>query len=826
MPGELQLKKLFRSLLIFMAVTACVPQINLPNPLATATQATSTNLPPPLQQSEVTFQVAVPDNTDGGLYLIILDEVTGLALNPIEFQMQNSGSGKYTAKVPIANGSVVKYRYIKRAKAGTAPIIEYTSNNKQVRYRLFHSTGSAVVNDIISGWIDAPYHGPTGKIQGQITDSKSNSPIPNIMVTAEGISTLTASDGTFVLEGMLPGIHNMVAYSLDGTYETFQQEARIDAGAMTQAIFQLIPAAFINVTFVLHSPPLGQDDPPIRMVGNLYSLGNTFTDLAGGTSIVPSKAKLLARVGDGQYGINLNLPVGYDLRYKYTLGDGFWNAELTPAGSFRVRQFIVDNHHPIIEDYIDSWRDPRSAPISFSVIVPPGLPETDNVSIQLHPFAWMEPLPMKNAGNNRWSYTLYSPLNMLTNVGYRYCRNEQCGVADVIDTKGENASGYPFMPSLIPQTFQDDIKNWAWWSQGPAQQAAPGDVNKRDTSFIAGIELLPAYSPAWQSHYNGTFKDVQKTGANWIVLSPTWTLTGNNPIVLENVPGKDALWPDLMEMTDLAHQQSLEVALYPGINFGSSVNSWWEKGNRDQEWWQNWLDRYRTYLLNFADFATQNNAGMLILGDPDINPALPDGKLADGTTSNVPTDVNNWWKQIIHDIRSRYKGKLAWAIAYPDGIKTPAPFLSEFDAIYLLWSARLNDGKYSSRADLVNEIGHQLDENVKSFKETANKPVYLAIKYPSAKGSTAGCVEFGKSCHPFSDLDQPNANNQSVHVDLQEQIDVYSACLAAINQRNWIDGFISTGYYPPVALQDASSSIHGKPSAQLLASWFKSMVSQ
>ena len=45
-------------------------------------------------------------------------------------------------------------------------------------------------------------------------------------------------------------------------------------------------------------------------------------------------------------------------------------------------------------------------------------------------------------------------------------------------------------------------------------------------------------------------------------------------------------------------------------------------------------------------------------------------------------------------------------------------------------------------------------------------------------------------------------------------------------QRTWIEGFISRGYYPPAALQDASASIHGKPVTDLLAKWFKLILNQ
>ena len=66
---------------------------------------------------------------------------------------------------------------------------------------------------------------------------------------------------------------------------------------------------------------------PIRLAGNLYQLGDTFGDLQGGLSTVATRMPVLAPLPDGRYSITLALPAGADIRYKYTLGDGFWNAE-------------------------------------------------------------------------------------------------------------------------------------------------------------------------------------------------------------------------------------------------------------------------------------------------------------------------------------------------------------------------------------------------------------------------------------------------------------------------------------------------------------------
>ncbi len=61
-------------------------------------------------------------------------------------------------------------------------------------------------------------------------------------------------------------------------------------------------------------------------------------------------------------------------------------------------------------------------------------------------------------------------------------------------------------------------------------------------------------------------------------------------------------------------------------------------------------------------------------------------------------------------------------------------------------------------------------------------------------------------------------------VDLLVQVDLYQAALTAINDTSWVQGVVSNGFYDIVALQDASSSVRGKPSADVLWYWFPRMT--
>jgi hypothetical protein len=278
--------------------------------------------------------------------------------------------------------SVVKYRYIRQ---GTLPTQEDDSADRPVRYRLYAVSGPGAVDDVVSSWSDGPFSGPVGRISGHVTDRTTAAGLTNILVAAGGQQTLTDSNGSFVLEGLPPGTHNLVAYALDGAFQTYQQGARVEAGKRTPVDLSLAPAALMDVLFTVVVPRDTIRSVPIRMAGNLYQLGNTFGDLDGGVNGVATRMPMLSPMPDGRYTLSLKLPAGADIRYKYTLGDGFWNAEHAADGAFVLRELIVPAApNPVqVQDVIDTWKAGSSASILFETSVPANTPVSDIVSIQM-----------------------------------------------------------------------------------------------------------------------------------------------------------------------------------------------------------------------------------------------------------------------------------------------------------------------------------------------------------------------------------------------------------------------------------------------------------
>lgn len=817
--GQLRIISLWMACCYLLSSCAQIPATFF-EPTSGPESTITTEEPVLIEEALVRFRVTIPENpvAEDGIVLSILDEVTGLGLNISPYEMQREDATHYVVELPFLLNSVIKYRYTRQ---GDIPAEEHVTDGRQVRYRMYFVQAPGVIEDRVTRWTDSAYSESTGRVQGKVLDVQSSQPLANILITCGGAQAMTASDGSFLIEGLPPGVHNLVAYSLDGSYRAFQQGALVAAQSTTPANILLAKAPLVTLTFELSVPARTPPGIPLRIAGNLFQLGNTYANLSGGFSTIASRMPVMRQRPDGSYTLTISLPVGTDLRYKYTLGDGFWNAERGANGGFLVRQMIIPDGDQIIRDEVLTWSDGDGGYVTFDAVTPKNTPEGEYVSLQLNPYGWTEPLPMWNLGAGRWVYLLYSPLKPIRTLAYRYCRNDQCNAADALETIGFDSAGLPIDLSDLQNHPQDQISGWNWLQETSTELTVTNTYSGRSPDFLRGIAFQSAYHPSWQPHLETALAKISQLNANSLVLSPTWTYSRTNPPVLEQVNGQDLLWLDLINSITLTRREGLQALVYPKPNFPMPVSEWWASGTRDFSWWVVWFERYRVFLLHHADLASRSNAEALVIGGSWLNPALPGGTLADGSPSGVPEDAENRWRALITEIRSHFDGKLFWAVPFEPGNFSLPPFISVLDGTYLLWSARIAQDKNAAAADMAVEAGRLLDEQIRPALEGLGKPVYVAISYPSAAGSSTGCVIDPRGgCLDLAELLPPKPDVPLITQDFDDQMGAYYAMLAAVNERDWISGIVSEGYYPPALLMDKSTSIHGKPAAQVLQEAF------
>ncbi len=403
--------------------------------------------PPPISSVElpasvdVTFNALLPENHPNGekVLFTVLDDITGLEFNPQRLEMQTSGDNSASITISVPAGTLVKYRYTRASASGT--IDEIGANGEGIAYRAYLVDGPGhVAHDMVAAWADLPLSLETGQISGSLTESGSGAPLANFIMIAAGEQTRTDADGHFLIPGLPQGLHNIVVLSPSGSHLPFQQGALVAANSETPANINVTPSQTANVTFIVTPPPANPAGAPVFLDGNLDAL---------------AARPLLSVQPDGRYSISMQMPAGIDIRYKYSLGDGFWNAEHTAGGSFQLRQLIipVGTTNLVINDQAESWSAGSSAPIQFDL----NSPDTDDlVYVQFKLLDWTSPLPMWPLGGGHWTYTLFSPTNFAAALEYRYCLDAACTILEASPGQPRSVAGNK--DKL--QAINDQVDSW------------------------------------------------------------------------------------------------------------------------------------------------------------------------------------------------------------------------------------------------------------------------------------------------------------------------------------------------------------------------------
>ena len=765
----------------------------------------------PAPATQVTFTVRTPSETPEGseLALVLLDEVTGFAFNRRTIPMHLLSTGVWSTAVELAYGALQYYRY----ELVAPPTPERDADGSSLPARVALIQASLQVEDVIAGWGDPSAQTPAGSVFGRLSDT-GGLPLAEQIVVLAGRWAFTDAEGAFAFRGIPAGLQRLTAFSPEGTYRPAQQGVQVAADGLTPVQLSLERTALAQVTFEVTVPADTVPGGPLRIAGNLQQLGQRFADLPGGVRVASQAMPAMTRVDDTHYLWIGQLPIGLHLRYKYTLGDGLWNAERSPEGFFNLREATIPAAELQLRDTVSSWRGQHGS-VLMQVTAPENTPAGDSLSIQLNPAAGFAPLPMQRLGDRDWFFVLHGPLDLAAPLTYRYCRNLRCGPGDEAAAAQASPTGRQVALDARGTNVQDTIEAWAWWP-GPAVGGGVGapEIQPR-ADLEVGVELAPGFHPDWLPGLRQAILDLGAGGANAVVLRPGWSVQRAVPLPLVALdPSRAPFAGELLGLMELARGAGLAVSLRPTLIYPTGdPAAWWAAAPQGEEWWNAWFSAYRSFALRFAELAQQGGAGRLVLGGPEAAPFLPGSPKADGQP-DIPADAEGRWRGLIAEIRSRYSGRLAFELEVGRDLPVAPPFLQEFDELMLYWHAPLGERPDLSLTEMRGQAAQLLDLLL-DLPELSSLPILLSVGYPALDGGAGPCAApAGSECQG------PSTRAGQLPVDLQEQAWAVNAMLLEVYTRPQLRGFFARGYDPLVASQDYGISAFGKPAAEVLWYWF------
>jgi len=799
----------FGRMIILLILPFLVIGCNFPTTKNTVRQDQSQNLEAySTPFVNVKFNAILPEPLSDGekVSIIILDEVTGLPYNRKTYEMTEGDPLLYTTTLLIPMMSVVKYRY---EKIGTENLPETKPGSQDFRYRMIYAEDDLEFNDLIFSWGDDKANYEKGRFEGVVLDQDTGDPIPDILINAGGIASFSDSNGFFVFDDLAVGTHNILFYAIDGKYKTHQQGAVIVSGRTTPATIKLSQNDPVEVTFLV-SPPGEASGTPVYIAGNLIQFGNTFSDLQGAMSIETNRLPSLTPQSDGKLTKTMTLYAGTDLRFKFTLGDGYWNTEQKADGEITIRQLIVPNHDFSLELQIETWRTSVFEPISFETFVHPTVGQPGERYIQIKIDEWSKPLPMWPIGNGNYLYILFSPFEMASPITYRVCLESVCDsttTSSLISPEGQ------VEPNDQPITRTITVDPWLTESnQEPYLDIYRVPFPYKPGDFKTIIEFSPEMTPGWSTRLPIGLDEIKQINANMLVFSPRWFQNGNTEF-LHPVIGKTPFYYELFGYIEAAQEKGFEVSLFPQMEpliYHEDLSGFSNQSEASQ---QAWFNSYRFFLLNYAKIAEITGSKFLIIGGKPLLSTFTDGNLY-----NDDYLLKEEWQDLIATIRTEYQGKLVWASNAGTELDPLPPFIESFDEIYISIDSPLYDGTNASFDQIAYGYTRTIDNLVYEAYRSTLKPVTLALAYPSANGATRGCHLISEECNNDGLFLKKEVSGCSL--DLIEQAEIYNAILPITASREWITGISIRGYTPAGTPDDLTSSIADKPAKDVVHYWF------
>ena len=805
--------------LLALAAAACgllpVPRLvfDTPTPPATAGPPAT-----PIPSETVTFKVRVPAGTPANAApaVKILDEVGGASTTVI---LTNTGNNLWTGSTQAPAGSALRYRYVRPLPVY---VEEATATGQPVAFRLFAVTaGNPNVDDIVAGWADLPYAGEVGGMEGRVWNGATGQGVNGMVISAGGQLAFSGHDGSFEFEGLPVGAQRATLLAPDGSLRPAQDTAQVSRGSAAPVDIISVDPDAIHITFLVQ-PPAGTDpNAVLRLTGNVEQLGDTFALAGNGSAIAPALQPSLVPLADGRWTVRLQFYAGTILRYKYTLGDGVWNGELTSAGDARLRELVVPPVDTLVDDTIVSWRRPGDSTITFEALTPGTMPATDVVSLQFRTGAWQPPLPMWRVSANDWRFVLYNAANFSGSAFYRYCRNYACGRADDAATAGPGAAGRVVTTALFSQFLRDGISSWRWLDGSSSYPSVLPTINAR-AGFWAGFDLADDWQPNALPLYAQAFDSMRADGAGWVNFTLRLKANALQPAPLYNLDPALAPLPDHWRaVVDMAHNAGLRVSLHPVTCHYTpyGVCEDWSGINFSAGFWDAWFAAYERAILSQAALARDTGTDQLVVGDFKLRPSFPG-------EPEAPPDAEARWREVIARVRAIYPGSLAFELLLGDSIwPSPPPFLDAVDTVRVWWWSPLATSSRPAIADMTVAAAAILDNQIFPLQQRFNRAVQLSLAYGSVDGAATECLRRPDGqCHSFEDFGPGAPDVAQYPLDLPEQADIYQAIMLAVNDRPWLSGVSSYGFDPQAILRDKSLSVRGKPAESVLAAWFTKLA--
>lgn len=209
----------------------------------------------------------------------------------------------------------------------------------------------------------------------------------------------------------------------------------------------------------------------------------------------------------------------------------------------------------------------------------------------------------------------------------------------------------------------------------------------------------------------------------------------------------------------------------------------------DCDYWKEWFSCYNAFILHYAEIAEETGCEMLCIGCEML-----------GTERK-----EDYWRKLIAEVRSVYKGKLVYNANHGKERN-----IKWFDALdYIGTSAYFPVSKGAGAT--LEEMCLAWEEHKKYLSEISRelnkKIIFMEIGCRSASGCSAMPWDFTHKDLPY---------------DEDEQANFFESALRVFSGENWFCGFFWWDWYTflPKQKEEKGFAIYGKKAEEVVRRWY------
>jgi hypothetical protein len=315
-----------------------------------------------------------------------------------------------------------------------------------------------------------------------------------------------------------------------------------------------------------------------------------------------------------------------------------------------------------------------------------------------------------------------------------------------------------------------------------AQPSARDDAFRRGMAL--GLTLNTQEEAAQKTQYKLLLDELVELGATDVQLKVEWSQVDTRSI--EITPHETRTIDDeiLRWVIDQATDRKLRVFLQPTLDLDELTLG--GRSTLAPEDWDRWWWSYQRFILHYARIAQGHNAAMLSIG-------------SELGSTEVQGDR---WRELIALVRKSYHGQLTYSasIAHFEAVS----FWDAVDVMGISGYQELSKQAQPSDAELDKSLG-ELATRVRNFS-TKHERRYLFTE-----------LGFPALAHAA----QRPRDERPGAVDLLMQLRCYRALYRVLEADPRLEGLYAVSWSLPSGPADVSSSLRGKPAAEVLRHWYR-----